>query len=106
MAIDFFDREVTRLQDMFNEVFGPRKICHLGMRLASIKAIISLKMLGNAIDRAKDKKDVRPEIKQFMHNKKVVENFFDNQLKAISNIERRHRGTISKPGNVSRRTAV
>lgn len=104
MAIDFFDREVTRLQDRFNDTFGNRPTTCIDAQNAAIMAIAGIGVLARKITRAEDKAAVRLEIQEFMHRKKVMDKFFDRNTQLST--ERSNHGTTGKRSDVKRRTAA
>lgn len=104
MAIDFFDREVTRLQDRFNDAFGNRPTIQIDAQNAAIFSIVGICILARKINRAEDKAAVRPEIQEFMYRKKAMDRFFDRNIN--SETERRNHGTVGKRSDDERRTAV
>ena len=106
MAIDFFDREVTRLQDMFNEAFGNNPTTNLDAQNAAIFSIAGIGVLARKINKAKDKKVVRPEIQQFMYRRNVMMTFLEKAINNRLEELRRNHGTIGKSSDARRRTAV
>lgn len=86
MAVNFFDRELTRLQDRFNSTFGVMQTCDLKVRQSTILSIISLGLLANKINAASSNDEVRDEIAKFVKGRDVLTQFF-NQVQ--QQIERR-----------------
>jgi hypothetical protein len=106
MAIDFFDREVTRLQDMFNEAFGNCPTTNINAQNAAIFAVAGIGVLAKKINKARDKKAVRPEIQKFMRTRGVTMAFLEKAINDRLELLRRNHGTAGKRGNAQRRTAV
>ena len=84
MPIDFFEREVTKTQDRFNETFGQLEVCDIKTRQAVILSIISLARLAKKIRVSRDKK----MIQKFMRTKTALNGVFDPIEHSIN--ERRH----------------
>jgi hypothetical protein len=84
MAIDFFDREVTRLQDKFNETFGKRVVCNIRTRNAAMISIVGIGLLARKINKSADKKAVRQEIQEFMSRKKIIDRFFERNINPLT----------------------
>ena len=76
MAIDFFEKEVKKVQQRFNETFGVMTVCDLKLRQSAILTLIELCRLSEKI-MSNNKDKVRDEIKKFMRAKSVLGNLFD-----------------------------
>lgn len=79
MAIDFFDTEVRRIQEEFNEVFAKRTVCDVAARNICIMSIACIMCSAQRINASKNKQAVRTEIQKFMHKKGVIERFLKSQ---------------------------
>ncbi|MFC1488945.1 hypothetical protein ACFL6B_03760 [Thermodesulfobacteriota bacterium] len=77
MQIDFFQKEVDKLQYRFNETFGVMDVCNLQMRYEVILAIISMARLAGEIKKATKKIFVKDEIKLFIHQKESLDKIFN-----------------------------
>ena len=75
MAIDFFE-EVIKSQEGFNQTFGVLDVCDLKSRQSTILAISSLGLIAGKIKKAKNKDDVKDEIKQFMRTRTILDSVF------------------------------
>jgi len=76
VPIDFFETEVRKLQDQFNEVFGDRVICDIRTRQVAIFSICNLGLLSRRITKSKDRK----LIQKFMQRKTNLSNFFKTAI--------------------------
>jgi hypothetical protein len=77
MSIDFFEKELKSVGEGFNSSFGMQDVCDLKSRGAAIGAIGSLGLIFRKIKKAKNKDDVRDEIKKFMRNKTILNSVFE-----------------------------
>jgi len=77
MAIDFFQKELKKTQERFNQTFGLLCLCDLRMRQAAILSICFLGNLERKIKGAVNKDKVREEIKKFMRIRNVLNSAFD-----------------------------
>ena len=77
MAIDFFEKELTKVQERFNQTFGKQTVCNLELRYSTILAICRLGRECEKIRKTKRKDDVRSEIKRFMKARNILNNLFD-----------------------------
>ena len=66
MAIDFFEKELTKVQHRFNCVLGDLMVCDLTLRQKLILAICWMGVLKRKIHQAPDKDLVREEIQKFI----------------------------------------
>ena len=76
MAINYFDQELCKIQQHFNETFGNLIVCDLRLRQKAILSIISMGRLTGKIVRAKSKDDVRDEIRRFTKTRTILKNIF------------------------------
>lgn len=81
MKVNFFEKELTRIWERFNQTFGKQIVCDLQVRAQVIIAIIHLGMLGNKIMKAKDKEMVRGDIRMFIRIKNTLTTIFNNAEK-------------------------
>ena len=103
MPIVFFQKEVQRAQERFNQTFGMLVVCDLGMRQAAILSICFLGNLERKIGSAANKNDVREKINKFMKIRNVLNSTFDqieNHLK-----ERRVHGNSNDQTRCPSRTS-
>ena len=78
MKVNFFEKELTRVRERFNQTFGKRTVCNLQTRAQVIIAIIHMGMLNNKIMKAKDKSTVRDDIRIFIKIKNTLTTIFNN----------------------------
>jgi hypothetical protein len=76
MTIDFFEKEVIKARERFNQTFGVLDVCDLKLRYLTILAISSLGLIAGRIKKAKNKDDVRDEKKQFMRTRTILDSVF------------------------------
>ena len=87
MAVNFFEREVKKVQKRFNETVGRLAVCNLDVRYSAIFSICWLGILGRKINKAKDKEKARDNISEFVKIRDVLNNVFN--LMEKQNKERR-----------------
>jgi len=80
MAIDFFEKEVRKVQDKFNETFGETQAVNLLARFDVIFSIINFGLIAKEINKQSikqnGKKDIE-KVKEFMRTKEILNNVFD-----------------------------
>ena len=74
---DFFEKEISKAQNRFNQTFGDLTVCDLRLRRTIIFSIVSMGRLSDKIVQAKSKDNVRGEIKRFMKTRNILNNLFD-----------------------------
>ena len=92
MSIDFFELELKKAQDRFNQTFGTTTVCNLEARQSVILAICFMGTAGRKIKNATNKDRVREEIKKFMKTRCILNNLFD-QFEREHQERRKHAGT-------------
>ena len=85
MAIDFFEKEFTKVQDRFNEVYGNRTVFNKKIKCSVILSITYLGILMHRINKAKRHED----IKQFIKRRDIFNNFLDYAEQQFKSQERR-----------------
>ena len=88
MPVDFFEKEVTRAQDKFNQTFGMLETGDIKLRQSAILNICGLGCLRNKIVKAANRDQVRDEICNFMKIRNTLNNVF-NTIETYQK-ERRH----------------
>lgn len=83
MAIDFFQNELHKVQDRFNQTFGRMVVCNINTRQRVMLAIISLGLLERKIMETHKRSDIQ----RFIRTRNVLNKFFD-QFKEVENVER------------------
>lgn len=76
MAIDFFEKEVRKVQKSFNQTFGEMQAINLSTRFNVILSIIHLGLIAREIKKQNKTKDIT-KIKKFMKVKSIINNVFD-----------------------------
>ncbi len=77
MAVNFFEREVKKVQKRFNETVGRLAVCNLDVRYSAIFSICWLGILSRKINRAKDKEKAKDNISEFVKIRDVLNNVFN-----------------------------
>ena len=77
MPVDFFEKEVTRTQQKFNQTFGMLRTGDIKLRQSAILKICGLGCLRNKIVKAAGKDQVRDEICSFMKIRGILNNVFN-----------------------------
>jgi len=78
MAIDFFEKEMAKMKNSFNKVFGDRTVCDLRARYSSILMICWAGMLARSIREMADEKRINDMTREFCHIRNVLNQFFDS----------------------------
>ena len=89
MAINYFDQELCKIQQHFNETFGKLIVCDLKLRQNVILAIIGMEQLSRKIKQSRNKDQVRYEIRRFMKASSACKNIF-NQIERQQKERRNH----------------
>jgi hypothetical protein len=76
MKVNFFESELTRIQERFNQSFGSQSICDLQTRAQVIIAIVHMGLLTHNILKAEDRSMVRQDIQMFIRIKGVLTSLF------------------------------
>jgi len=87
MPIDFFQKEVTKVQGRFNETFGETQVVNLSTRFNVIFSIINLGLIAKEIKKQSIKKNGKKDIekvKEFMRTKEILNKVFDNFEKDLN----------------------
>ena len=77
MAVDFFEKEVRKVRQRFNQTFGRQTVYNLNARYSAILSLCRLGILSRRISRAKNKEKVRDSIREFIRIRDVLNYFFD-----------------------------
>ncbi|PQP35738.1 hypothetical protein C6A37_00800 [Desulfobacteraceae bacterium SEEP-SAG9] len=81
MKVNFFEKELIKVRERFNQTFGKQFVCDLQTRTQVIIAIIHMGMLNNKIMKAKNKEMVRDDIRMFIRIKNTLTTIFNNAEK-------------------------
>ena len=92
MKVDFFEKELTRVRERFNQTFGKQLACDLQTRAEVIIAIIQMGLLGNKIMNAKDKELVRDDIRMFIKTRNQLATIFGKADKYFKERRRHEKG--------------
>jgi hypothetical protein len=105
MPVDFFEKEVNRAQEKFNQTFGMLETGDIKLRQLVILKICGLGCLKNKIGKAANRDQVRDEICKFMK----IRNTLNNVFNTIENYQKERRPfendqrTSKQRGNCLRR---
>ncbi len=91
MPVDFFETEVRKAQDRFNQTFGVMAVCNIRMRQSVILAIVQMGLLQRKIAKSRDKDLVREEIKRFVRARDVLKNVFNQAEQEINKLRERRK---------------
>lgn len=89
-TIDFFEKEVKRLQERFNETIGQERAMNMGARHLAILAICRAGILARSAREMSDAKRVSEMTREFCGIRKVMNQLFD--LIESQRERRRHDG--------------
>ena len=76
-AIDFFEKEVKRLQERFNTAFGQAKTVNMMARSLTILTICRVDLLARSARETSDEKRMGELTREFCHVREVLNRFFD-----------------------------
>ena len=77
MAVNFFEKEVKKVRQRFNQTFGRQIVCNLNARYSAILSICWLGILSNKIKEAEGKEKAKESIQEFTRIRDVLNNFFN-----------------------------
>jgi len=89
MTVDFFEHEIARVQDKFNQTFGSMPLCNPEARINVIFAIVQMCILQRKISTKKQKED----ISRFVRIRDKLNEIFSTLIKET---ERRQHAKRSK----------
>ena len=81
MAIDFFLKEQSKVQDRFNETFGKMQVVNLEARSSVILSIVYLGMLAKKLGNKRNKAKDIDMIKEFMKVRQAIHRVLDSAQK-------------------------
>ncbi len=76
MKIDFFEKELQKMQARFNQTFGCHVVCNLKSRQAVILAVVYLEILCRKIRKVNRTDQARGEIQKFIRVRNTLNNIF------------------------------
>ena len=77
MAVNFFEREVKKVRQRFNQNFGNQIVCNIQARYSAILSICRLGILANRIKEAEGQEKDKESIQEFTRIRDVLNNFFN-----------------------------
>ena len=92
MKVDYFEKELSRVRERFNQTFGKQFVCDLQTRAEVIISIIHMGLLGNKIMNAKNKEMVRDDMRMFIKKKNQLATIFSNADKYFKERRRHEKG--------------
>ena len=99
MPIDFFEKEVKKAQERFNQTFGMLNVCDLKARQRAMLKIIQMGRLKDTIMQSKNNDEVKKERSKFVKKRNWLNNIF-SQIEDELNERRNH---VSSNSNTKRR---
>ena len=94
MPIDFFEKELERVQRNFNRAYGGLKVINLKHRESIILAIVHMGLLARSVKKAENDLDRQMVIKRFVRIRNTL-----NQQFILINKERRQYGNSNRNGH-------
>jgi len=76
-TIDFFEKEVKRLQDRFNATIGQEPIMNMRARYLAILAICRADILARSVRETSDEKKIGEMTRQFCNVREALNRVFD-----------------------------
>jgi hypothetical protein len=76
-TIDFFEREVKRLQERFNTTFGQAKIVNVRARYLTIFAICWVDLIARSARKTSDEQAIGKMTREFCKKRESLNRFFD-----------------------------
>ena len=98
MTIDFFEKEVKRLQEKFNATIGQERTTNMRARYLAILAICRAGILAQSVRETSDEKRIGEMTREFCNVREVLNRFFDL---VESQPERRGHGQITDKRSVA-----
>jgi hypothetical protein len=77
-AIDFFEKEVKRLQERFNATFGQEKTVNMTARYLTILAICQAGILARSVRGTSDEKRIGEMTREFCSAREILNGLFDH----------------------------
>ena len=77
MAIDFFEKEVKRLQERFNATIGQEMTASMRVRYLAILAVCRAGILARSVRETSDEKTVGEMTREFCNVREGLNRFFD-----------------------------
>jgi len=78
MKVNYFEKELIKVRERFNQTFGKQIVSDLRTRAQVIIAIIHMGLLSDKIMKAKDKEMVRDDIRMFIRKRNTLTTIFNN----------------------------
>ena len=76
MTIQFFETELMKIQDRFNDLFGNQTTCDVRIRCIVILCIVGLGLINKKIINASNKDEARGEIRKFIKHRDIINTYF------------------------------
>ncbi len=77
MAVDFFEKEVSKAQDRFNQTFGRLTVCDIRTRQQAMLKIIRMSLIRNRIIQERVKEKIIQERSKFVITRNWLHNLFN-----------------------------
>ena len=93
MAVDFFEKELHKVQDRFNQTFGKPTVCDIRTRQQAMLKIIRMSLLRNRIMHSKAKEKIVQDRSKFVMTRNWLHSLFnqvENELNERRDYANRH----------------
>ena len=77
MTIDFFEKEVKRLQERFNATIGQERTVNMRARYLAILALCRAGILARSVRETSDEKRIGEMTREFCNVREALNRFFD-----------------------------
>ena len=104
MAVDFFEKEVSKAQERFNETFGKLTVCDIRTRQRAILKIVRMSLIRNKIIQEKVKEKIVQERSKFVLTRNWLHSLFNQVEKELK--ERRAYARPITAGNNQHGTGI
>jgi hypothetical protein len=78
MHVDFFNKELNKLQKRFNDTFGTLVVCNLTLRYSAILALCWLGVLRRRIKENENRDKARNYIREFVKGRTALNELFSS----------------------------
>jgi len=102
MKIDFFEKEVWKVQQRFNHFFGAQTICNIQERQAVIMAICWLSVLSKRIKGTAENTEI---VREFIKYRNKLNKYFNQKKRSENYVEFTNKGANGEDAQVIRNRA-
>ncbi len=97
MKIDFFEKEVKKAQERFNQFFGTQTVCNIEERHAAIMAICWLSVLNKRI---KENAENAELVREFIKYRNKLNKYFNQKERRKTYVEHTNKKAIGEDPQV------